>query len=78
MRGRSDRQPAVVGNREREVLMSTKATIIGAIVWAMGYLVSAFVLKGNPIGDWIEGALLVGWTAFVSVAACQPARHRRS
>ena len=48
--------------------MSTKATAIGAIVWAGGFLLSAVLLKGNPLGDWIEGALLAGWVVFVALA----------
>ncbi len=44
--------------------MNAKATVIGAIAWAAGFLASAVALKGNPIGDWIEGALLAGWIVF--------------
>ena len=51
--------------------MRTKATLVGAIAWAIGFVVSAIVLRGNPIGDWIEGALLVGWIAFISLARPQ-------
>jgi hypothetical protein len=49
--------------------MRARATVIGAVVWAVGFLVSAVALKGNPIGDWVEGALLAGWIVFVSLAA---------
>jgi len=45
-----------------------KVVLIGTIAWAVGFVVSAIVLKGNPIGDWIEGALLVGWIVFISFA----------
>jgi hypothetical protein len=55
--------------------MSAKAAVFGTIAWAAGYLVSAVALKGNPIGDWIEGALLAGWIVFVSLAA-RSARRR--
>jgi len=48
--------------------MSAKAAVFGAIAWAVGFLVSAVVFKGNAIGDWIEGALLAGWIVFVSLA----------
>jgi hypothetical protein len=58
--------------------MSAKATVFGTIAWAVGFLVSAVALKGNPIGDWIEGALLAGWIVFVSLAARSTANHRRS
>lgn len=49
--------------------MSTKAAVFGTIAWAVGYLVSAVALKGNPLGDWIEGALLAGWIVFLSLAS---------
>ena len=49
--------------------MSAKATVIGAIAWAVGFLASAVALKGNPIGDWIEGVLLAGWIVFVYLSA---------
>lgn len=49
--------------------MKARATVIGAVVWAAGFLVSAVALKGNPIGDWVEGVLLAGWIVFVSLAA---------
>jgi hypothetical protein len=48
--------------------MSAKATVFGTIAWAVGFPVSAVALKGNPIGDWIEGALLAGWIVFASLA----------
>jgi hypothetical protein len=57
--------------------MSARAAVFGTIVWAAGFLVSAVALKGNPIGDWIEGALLAGWIAFVSLAAHRTAPRRR-
>ena len=55
--------------------MSTKATLVGALAWAAGFVVSAVFLRGNPIGDWIEGALLAGWIVFISVA--RPQRSSR-
>ena len=55
--------------------MSRKAAVIGTLAWAAGFLVSAVALKGNPIGEWIEGALLVGWIVFISLAA-RPAARR--
>ena len=57
--------------------MTAKATVFGAIAWAVGFLVSAVALKGNPIGDWIEGALLAGWIVFVSLAAHRTTPRRR-
>jgi len=55
--------------------MSAKAAVLGTIAWAAGFLVSAVALKGNPIGDWIEGALLAGWIVFLSLAARSATRR---
>jgi hypothetical protein len=55
--------------------MNAKAIVIGAIAWAAGFLTSAAALKGNPIGDWIEGALLAGWIVFVALAARSTTRR---
>lgn len=51
-------------------------TIFGAVVWAAAFILSAIVLKGNPLGDWIEGALLVAWIVFISVAATRAAKKQ--
>ena len=48
--------------------MSSKAAVIGAVVWTIGFLASAVALKGNPVGDWLEGVLLAGGIVFVSLA----------
>ena len=61
-----------------EKAMSARAVLLGAIAWAVGFIVSAFVLKGNPVGDWIEGALLVGWIIFVSLAGRSATNHRKT
>ena len=58
--------------------MSTKAAVFGAIAWAVGFLLSAVVLKGDPVGDWIEGVLLAGWIVFISLAARPAANSRGS
>lgn len=55
--------------------MSAKAALFGTIAWAVGFLVSAVALKGNPIGDWVEGALLAGWIVFVAMAARSATRR---
>ena len=57
--------------------MRTKGAVIGAVVWTVGFLVSAVALRGNPIGDWVEGALLAGWIVFVSLAG-RPATRRKA
>lgn len=56
--------------------MKARTTVIGAVVWAVGFLVSAVALKGNPIGDWVEGALLAGWIMFVSLAGRSATRRK--
>ena len=58
--------------------MSTRAAVFGTIAWAIGFLLSAVVLKGDPVGDWIEGVLLAGWIVFVSLAARPAASGRGS
>ena len=57
--------------------MNAKVTVIGAVAWAAGFLVSAVALRGNPIGDWVEGALLAGWIVFVSLAGRPATRRKR-
>lgn len=56
--------------------MRARATVIGAVVWAVGFFASAVALKGNPLGDWVEGALLAGWIVFVSLAARSATRRQ--
>jgi hypothetical protein len=58
--------------------MSMKFILLGTIAWAVGFVVSAILLKGNPIGDWIEGALLVGWIIFISLANWSSTKPRKS
>lgn len=52
-------------------------TILGAVIWAVAFVLSSIVLKGNPLGDWIEGLRLVGWIAFISAAASSAARRKK-
>ena len=62
----------------QEAVMSMKVILFGTIAWAVGFVVSAIVLKGNPIGDWIEGALLVGWIVFISLSNWSGTKYRKS
>lgn len=55
--------------------MTAKAAVFGTLAWAVGFLVSAVALKGSPIGDWIEGALLAGWIVFVALASRSATRR---
>lgn len=58
--------------------MTAKATVLGSLAWAAGFLATAVALRRNPIGDWIEGALLAGWIVFVSLATRSAASRRGS
>jgi len=40
--------------------------LIGAILWAAAIILSATVLRGRALGDWIEGLLLAGWIVYFS------------
>ena len=67
-----------VAIRAQEAVMSMKVILIGTIAWAVGFVVSAIVLTGNPIGDWIEGALLISWIVFISLANWSGTMYRKS
>lgn len=43
--------------------------IAGAMLWAFAFVLSAIVLRGSAWGDWVEGALLVGWIVFLAYRA---------
>jgi len=53
-------------------MTNKRVLIIGAILWASAFIVSAFVLRGRVLGDWIEGMFLVGWIVFSSFWAARP------
>ena len=38
--------------------------IVWAIAWAAAMIVSAVLLKGNPIKDWIQSALFIAAMTF--------------
>ena len=44
-----------------------RVMLIGSILWALAFILSAIVLRGRAIGDWIEGLLLVGWIIYFSL-----------
>ncbi len=47
--------------------MSTKRTmLIGSIVWALVFMLSAYLSRGRPVGTWIQGVLFVVWTVCFS------------
>jgi hypothetical protein len=38
--------------------------ILWAIVWAVAMIASAFLLRGNPIKDWIQSVLFIAAMTF--------------
>ena len=38
--------------------------IIWSLVWAFAIIATAFLLKGNPVKDWIEATLFIGAFTF--------------
>jgi len=38
--------------------------ILWAIAWAVAMIVSAILLKGNPVKDWVQAALFIGAMTF--------------
>jgi len=36
-----------------------RSLIIWSLVWAFAIIATAFLFKGNPVKDWIEGTLFV-------------------
>ena len=56
-------------------MTSCRVILVGAILWALAFILSAAVLRGRAIGDWIEGLLLVGWIVFYASWAAKPGRN---
>jgi len=52
-------------------MTAVRVTLIGSILWALAFILSAIVLRGCALGDWIEGVLLVGWIVFSSYWAAK-------
>jgi hypothetical protein len=60
------------GNTDKERPMTNTATnskrlptlILWAIAWAAALIASAFLLKGNPIKDWVQAALIIAAMTF--------------
>ena len=47
-------------------MTAARMTLLGSILWAAAFMVSAFVLRGRALGDWIESFLLAGWSVYFS------------
>jgi hypothetical protein len=50
--------------------------LVGAILWALAFILSSVVLRGRVLGDWIEGLLLAGWIVFFSLWAAKLERKK--
>ena len=50
-------------------MKESSIAILGSILWAIAFIASAVVFRGQALGDWIEGALLAGWVFFISYRA---------
>ena len=44
----------------------TKVTLLGSVAWAVAMIAAAYVFKGDRLRDWVEGALYVGFTIYLS------------
>ena len=45
-------------------MRTTRTLLIGSFLWALAFIVAAFVFRGRAVGTWIEGLLFVGWTVY--------------
>ena len=57
-------------------MTSRRVILVGAILWALAFILSAAVLRGRVVGDWIEGILLVGWIVFSSLWYARASRNK--
>lgn len=47
-------------------MRTTRTMVIGSIVYALVFILSAYALRGRAVGIWIQGVLLVVWTVCFS------------
>ena len=57
-------------------MTAVRVMLIGAILWGLAFILSATLLRGRVLGDWIEGLLLVGWIVFFSCWAAKSCRNK--
>lgn len=55
---------------------TTKATLLGSVAWAVAMLVAALLFKGHRFGTWVEGALYVGFTIYLSSRVARETKCR--
>ena len=56
---------------------ANRLMLIGAFLWGLAFVLSAIVLRGSNIGDWIEGFLLVAWILYLSYLAAKTGRNKK-
>jgi hypothetical protein len=57
-------------------MSAVRVLLVGTILWALAFLLSALVFRGRALGDWIEGLLLVVWIAVFQYWAARSSRTR--
>jgi hypothetical protein len=64
-------------------MTTAKATLLESVAWAVAMIAAAFVFKGVRFGDWVDGALFVGFVIYLSSrgardSRCQEKLRRRA
>lgn len=58
-------------------MSSGKSILLVAVLWAIAFIAAALNFKGHRLGDWIEGALYVGFITHLSWMEARGLRCRR-
>jgi len=45
-------------------MRSTRTMLIGSLVWALAFILAAYLFRARPVGTWIQGTLFIGWTVW--------------
>jgi hypothetical protein len=53
-----------------------RVMLLGAVLWAVAIILSATVLRGRVLGDWVEGFLLAAWFVYFSYWAGKSGRAK--
>jgi len=54
-------------------MTTKKVTLLGAAAWATAFIGASIAFRGQPLGDWIEGVLLVLAIVFLAGRSACPA-----
>ena len=63
---------AMITTPKREM----RTPVLWAMGWALVFIASAILFKGNPLKDWIQAALFIGALTFWLWQSQRLARHR--